>query len=132
MGRDRENIVLGNLCIMKANIRHWQKAIFSIKNIYLYSLWYLAPLKTINPRGKVLYFKQKLTLSKTTKLLSVSLAPHQEGGFSLSHLFGIVSGALQPLLACYGLFYVVPLFTSNDVTEFFYLQICYKSTSCRF
>ena len=31
MGTDRENIVPGNLCIMKANVRYRQKAIFSIK-----------------------------------------------------------------------------------------------------
>ena len=31
MGTNRENIVPGNLCIMKANVRYRQKAIFSIK-----------------------------------------------------------------------------------------------------
>ena len=31
MGTDRENIVSGNLCSMKANFRYQQKAIFSIK-----------------------------------------------------------------------------------------------------
>ena len=31
MGTDRENIVPGNLCIMKANVRYQQKANFSIK-----------------------------------------------------------------------------------------------------
>ena len=31
MGTDRENIIPGNLCIMKANVRCRQKAIFSIK-----------------------------------------------------------------------------------------------------
>ena len=31
MGTDRENIIPGNLCIMKANVRYRQKAIFSIK-----------------------------------------------------------------------------------------------------
>ena len=31
MGTDRENIVPRNLCIVKANVRYQQKAIFSIK-----------------------------------------------------------------------------------------------------
>ena len=31
MGTDRENVVPKNLCIMKANVKHQQKAIFSIK-----------------------------------------------------------------------------------------------------
>ena len=51
MGTDRENIAPGNLCIMKANVRYQQK------NIYLYNLWHLAALKTLNTRGEVLYFK---------------------------------------------------------------------------
>ena len=59
----------------------------------------------------------------------MSLVAYQEGGFSLFHMFAIVSGMLQPLLVCYGLFRVVPFFTSNDVTECFDLQIYYKSTS---
>ena len=62
----------------------------------------------------------------------MSLATHQEGGFSLFHLFGVVPGTLQPLLACCGLFCVVPFFTSNDATECFDSQIYYESTSCRF
>ena len=32
MGIGRENIVPGNLCVMKANVRYRQKTIFSIKN----------------------------------------------------------------------------------------------------
>ena len=31
MGTDREKLVPGNGCIMKANVRYYQKAIFSIK-----------------------------------------------------------------------------------------------------
>ena len=62
----------------------------------------------------------------------MSLVAQQEGGFSLFHLFEIISGTLQPLLACYGLFRVVSFFISNDVTECFSLQIYYKSTSYRF
>ena len=62
----------------------------------------------------------------------MSLIAHTEGGFSLFHFFGVVSGTFQPLLACYGLFRVAPLFTNHNVTECFYLQIYYKLTSCRF
>ena len=58
--------------------------------------------------------------------------PHQEGGFSLFYLLGIVFRTSQPVLDCYGLFRVVPFFTSNDATECFDLQIYYKSTSYRF
>ena len=61
----------------------------------------------------------------------MSLDAHQEGGSFLFQLFGIASGTLQPLLACYGLLRVVPFFTS-DVTECFDLHLYYKSTSCRF
>ena len=32
MGADRENIVPGNLCMLKANVRYRQKTIFSVKN----------------------------------------------------------------------------------------------------
>ena len=49
----------------------------------------------------------------------MSLVAHQEGGISLFHLFGIVSATFQPLLAYYGLFRIVPFFTSNNVTECF-------------
>ena len=133
MGTDRENIVPGNLCIIKANVRYRQKPSFLLKNVYLYNLiWYLAALNTLNTRDEVLYFKEKLTLSKTTKWLSMSLVANQEGGFSLFHLFGIVSGTFQAFLACYGLFRVFPFFASKDVTECFDQQIYYKSTSCRF
>ena len=61
----------------------------------------------------------------------MSLVAHQKGGFSLFHLFGDVSGTFS-LLACYGLFRVVPFFTSNGVTECFDLQIYYELISCRF
>ena len=56
------------------------------------------------------------------------LVAHQEGGFSLFHLFGVVSGTFRPLVASYGLFRDVPFFTSNDVTDCFDLQIYYEST----
>ena len=62
----------------------------------------------------------------------MSLVAHTEGGFSLFHLLGVVSGTFQTLLACYGLFWAVPLFTSHKVTICFDLQIYYKSTLCRF
>ena len=41
-----------------------------------------------------------------------------QGGFSLFHLpFGVVSSTFQPVVACYGLLRVVPLFTSDGVAE---------------
>ena len=39
MGTGKENIVLRNVCIMKANVRHQQKAIFSIKKIFTYTTY---------------------------------------------------------------------------------------------
>ena len=50
----RENIPPGNLCIIKTNVNHQQKAIFFSKNIYLYNLWYLAALKSLNIHGGVI------------------------------------------------------------------------------
>ena len=61
----------------------------------------------------------------------MSLVAHQEGVFSLFHLFEVVSSTFQPLLACYGFFYGIPFFTKNDVIECFDLQIYYQSTSSR-
>ena len=52
-------VKLGNLYIMKANVRHQQKAIFSIKKyLLLQSIWYLAVLRTLNTHDEVI-----LTLS---------------------------------------------------------------------
>ena len=48
----------------------------------------------------------------------MSLIAYKEG-FSLFHLFGVVSGMFQPIPACYDLFQVIPRFTSNNVTECF-------------
>ena len=62
----------------------------------------------------------------------MSLTAHTEKGIHLFHLFGVVSGTFQLLLACYDLLRVVPLFISHNVTECFDLQIYYKLTSCRF
>ena len=42
-------------------------------------------------------------------------------------MIGIASGSFQPVAACYGLLLVVSLVTIDDD-----LEICYKSTSCRF
>ena len=47
----------------------------------------------------------------------------------LFHLTGVASGTFQTSPACYGLFPVVPLFTSDKVTEYFGLQLYYKLTS---
>ena len=54
----------------------------------------------------------------------MSLVAHQERGFSLFHLFGVVFGTFQPFLASHGLFRAV---ASNDITEYFDTQIYYKS-----
>ena len=43
----------------------------------------------------------------------MSLVVHQEGVFSLLHFFGVIFGLFQPLLSCFGLFRVVPFFTSK-------------------
>ena len=58
------------------------------------------------------------------------IGAHKEGDFSLLHLFGVVSGRFQPFSACYCLFRIVPLFTSDD-TKCFDLQIYYKPTSTK-
>ena len=69
-------------------------------------------------------------LPKTTECL---LLVHKKGGFSLFRLlFGVILGSFQPILACYDLFHVVALFTSDNVIEYLDLQIYYQSTSCRF
>ena len=38
MGTDRENIVPGNLCVMKANARYLQKAIYNSKYLPIQSM----------------------------------------------------------------------------------------------
>ena len=63
METDRENVVPRNLCIMKANVRYQRKAIFAIKK----DLPMQFMIKTLNIYSEVLYFKRKLTLSKTTE-----------------------------------------------------------------
>ena len=45
-----ENVFPGNLCVMKANIRHHQKKTI----IWLYSLLYIAALQILNTRGGVI------------------------------------------------------------------------------
>ena len=57
IGTDIENVIPGNLCIMKQNFKYQQKAIFSIKKYLLYNLRYLVALKTLNTSGEVFYFK---------------------------------------------------------------------------
>ena len=60
---------------------------------------------------------------------SVSLVSHKEGGFALLSLFRVVSGSFQPVVACHGLFWVIPLSKSDRFTENFDLNFYYKSTS---
>ena len=57
----------------------------------------------------------------------MSLATHKEG-FSLFHLFEVVPGMFQPLLATYGFFVIISFLISNSITECFDLQIYYEST----
>ena len=45
----------------------------------------------------------------------MSLVASTEAGFSLFHLFGVVSGLFQPLIACYGLYWVVPLLRATTL-----------------
>ena len=59
----------------------------------------------------------------------MSLLAYKEEGFSLCHLIGVASGTFQTFPACHGFFPVVPLFTSDEVTDYFDLQFYYKSTS---
>ena len=128
-----EKILLQEICASwKQMLGIDKKPSFLLKSIYLYNIWYLAALKTLNPRNEVLYFKSKLTLSKTTQWLSVLLVAHQEGRFSLFHFFGVVSVTFKPLLACYDLSHVASFFTSSSVTECFGSQIYHESTSWRF
>ena len=54
------------------------------------------------------------------------LATHK--GFSLFHLFEVVPGMFQPLLATYGFFVIISFLMSNSITECFDLQIYYEST----
>lgn len=51
-----------------------------------------------------------------------------EKGFALFRLSGVVSGSFQPVLTCYILFLVIPLFTSDGFVECFDLQLYYYST----
>ena len=69
-------------------------------------------------------------LSKIIECLAMSLVTHKEGTFSLLRLlFRVKTGSFKPILACYSLFRFVTIFTSDDVTECFDLQmqIYYKS-----
>ena len=53
--------------------------------------------------------------------------------FSLFHLFGIISGTLQPLLACYILFRVVPFLqatTSQNVLNQLHVDFITKDCKC--
>ena len=68
-------------------------------------------------RGMV-YFKSKLTLSKTIEYLLMSLVTHKEGDFFLLHLFVVVSSlfSLSKLtMACYKLFHFLQATTLQKV-----------------
>ena len=49
----------------------------------------------------------------------MSLLAYKKELFSLFHLIGVASGNFQTFPAYYGLFPVVPLFTSDEVTEYY-------------
>ena len=73
----------GNLCILKANVRHQQKAIFSIKKyLPLQSIWYLAILKTLNTHDGVIwtmsYPKNIIFLQKNTFLIASHFSAHYQ------------------------------------------------------
>ena len=96
-----------------------KKPSFLLKNIYLHNLWYLAALKTLKARGEVVYFKWKLTLSKTTEWLSMNVI----GRLLRRRLFFVPASS--------SLFRAVSFFTSNGVAECFDLNIYCESASCR-
>ena len=106
-GTDRENMLPGNLCIIKMNVRHQRKAIFSMKKyLPIQSMTSSCSKNSQHPwrshfniefsgpsnfSGKLLlksypislptikrmvYFKSKLTLSKTIEYLLMSLVTH--------------------------------------------------------
>ena len=57
MGTDCENMFQEICASQKQMLGIDKKTSFLFKNIYLYNLWYLAALKTLNTRSEVLYFK---------------------------------------------------------------------------
>ena len=62
----------------------------------------------------------------------MSLVAPQKGGFSLSRLsFGVVLLLVKAYSSFHSLFWAVPPFARDNVTEYFDLQIYYKSTLCR-
>ena len=109
----RDGWVIANILLFSALLKCAKGELyFPLKNIYLYNLWYLAVLKTLNTHGEVIltlsfpdsiifleklllklypislptikgmvYFKSRLTLSKTIKYLLMSSVTHNEGAF---------------------------------------------------
>ena len=112
------------ICLNMLNMLEFLKCLktFTKKNVFL-----IVPISLRTIKG-VIYFKWKLTLSKTKHLL-MSLLDCKEESFSLFHLIGVASGTFQIFPSSYRLFWVVPLFTSDKVAEYFDLQFYCKSTS---
>ena len=94
---------------MKANVMHQQRPSF--------------PLKKYLPLQSIISSCSENSKHPWWSHFNIALILH-----SLFHLFRVVSCTFQPFPACYGLLQVFPLFTSDDVTECFDLQIHYKST----
>ena len=60
----------------------------------------------------------------------MSLVSQKKTGFAMFRLFEFISDLFQPVVARYGLFWIVLLFKSDESTKTFDLQIYNKSTSC--
>ena len=75
-------------------------------------------MKTLSTRDGViltLRFPDNVNFLEELLMLSMSLVNHTERGISLFHLFGVVFGTFQPLLACYGLFHFLQTTASQNV-----------------
>ena len=109
----RDGWVIANILLFSALLKCAKGELyFPLKNNYLYNLWYLAVLKTLNTHGgfmltltfpdniifpeklllklysislptikEMVYFKSKLTLSKTIGYLLTPLVTHKEEDF---------------------------------------------------
>ena len=125
------------------NFEHpWWRSRFSIELSWQYNTsWRAGFFKLIvshfsahYQRSTLCLKKTEYMLSKTIECLSMSLVAHKEGGFFFLFylLFGVVFGSFQSFLACYGFFWVIPPFTTNNIIECFDWPSYYKSTLCRF
>ena len=93
-GTERENILLGNLYIIKMNVRHQRKAIFSIKKYLPIQSMNLAVLKTLNTHGGVI-----LTLSFPDNIIFLEKLLFQLYPISLPIIKGMVSFTWKLMLS---------------------------------